>query len=87
MSVSDQEQAINSAQSPGPVVVGVDGSEAAIGAAKWAAREAIHHDVPLRPVYVVEIADRLVGLADSPAEDDFADTPESEPAVGHRRGP
>jgi hypothetical protein len=30
---SDQEQAMNSAQSPGPVVVGVDRSEAAIGAA------------------------------------------------------
>jgi nucleotide-binding universal stress UspA family protein len=75
MSVSDQEQAMNSAQSTGSVVVGVDGSEAAIGAAKWAAREAIHHDVPLRLVYVVEIADRLVGLADdSPAEDDFAES-------------
>jgi nucleotide-binding universal stress UspA family protein len=32
------------------VVVGVDGSDAARGAAKWAAREAIHHDVPLRLV-------------------------------------
>jgi nucleotide-binding universal stress UspA family protein len=75
MSESDQEQAMNSAQSPGPVVVGVDGSDAAIGAAKWAASEAIHHDVPLRLVYVVEIADRPVGFADdSSAEDDFAES-------------
>jgi nucleotide-binding universal stress UspA family protein len=75
MSVSDQEQAMNSAQSPGPVVVGVDGSDAAIGAAKWAAREAIHHDVPLRLVYVVEIpvgpmwSDRA-----NAAEDDYAES-------------
>lgn len=48
---------MNSAQSPGPVVVGVDGSDAAIGAAKWAAKEAIHHDVPLRLVYVIQIPD------------------------------
>jgi nucleotide-binding universal stress UspA family protein len=75
MSASDQEQAMNSAQSPGPVVVGFDGSEAAIGAAKWAAREAIHHDVPLRLVYVVEIADLAVGFADdSSAEDGIAES-------------
>jgi nucleotide-binding universal stress UspA family protein len=63
MSASDQEQAMNSAPSPGPVVVGVDGSEAAIGAAKRVAREAIHHDVPLRLVYVVDIPDRPVCFA------------------------
>ena len=55
MCVSDQEQAMNSAESPGPVVVGVDGSDAAIGAAEWAAREAVHQDVPLRLVYVIQI--------------------------------
>ena len=46
---------MNSAESPGPVVVGVDGSDAAIGAAEWAAKEAIHHDVLLRLVYVIQI--------------------------------
>jgi nucleotide-binding universal stress UspA family protein len=57
MSESDQEQAVNSAESPGPIVVGVDGSEAAIGAAEWAAKEAVHHDVPLRLVHVIPIPD------------------------------
>jgi nucleotide-binding universal stress UspA family protein len=54
---SGQEQAMNSAQSPGPVVVAVDGSEAAIGAARWAAREAIHRDVSIRLVHVIQTAD------------------------------
>ena len=38
-----------------PVVVGVDGSDAAINAAKWAVDEAISRDVPLRIVYVTPI--------------------------------
>ncbi len=62
-------------QSPGPVVVGVDGSDAAIGAAIWAATEALHHDVLLRLVYVVEIAVGPVGFAaDFPAEDACAES-------------
>jgi nucleotide-binding universal stress UspA family protein len=36
-----------------PVVVGIDGSQEAIRAAKWAAQEAISRDVPLRLVYVI----------------------------------
>ncbi len=36
-----------------PVVVGIDGSEAAIEAAQWAADEAVARDVPLRLIYVV----------------------------------
>jgi nucleotide-binding universal stress UspA family protein len=35
------------------VVVGVDGSPAAIGAAKWAIDEAISRDLPLRVVHVI----------------------------------
>ena len=38
-----------------PVVVGVDGSDAAIDAAKWAIDEAISRDVPLRIVQVTHI--------------------------------
>ena len=38
-----------------PVVVGVDGSDAAINAAKWAIDEAISRDVPLRIVHVTHI--------------------------------
>lgn len=41
-------------ESPGPVVVGIDGSKVAIRAAEWAIREAIHQDVPLRLVHVIQ---------------------------------
>jgi nucleotide-binding universal stress UspA family protein len=75
MSESDQEQGMNSAQSPGPVVVGVDGSDAAIGAAKWAAKEAIHHDVPLRLVYVIQIPDGPMSSdRANAAEHDYAES-------------
>ena len=49
-----------------PVVVGVDGSDAAINAAKWAIDEAISRDVPLRIVHVTHIE----GQPDA-SEDDF----------------
>jgi nucleotide-binding universal stress UspA family protein len=42
--------------SPGPVVVGIDGSEAAITAARWGIDEAIGRDVALRLVHVTHIA-------------------------------
>lgn len=35
------------------VVVGVDGSKAAIAAARWAVEEAVSRDIPLRLVYVI----------------------------------
>lgn len=38
-----------------PVVVGVDGSDAAINAAKWAVEEAVSRDVPLRIVHVTHV--------------------------------
>ncbi len=37
-----------------PIVVGVDGSDAAINAALWAIDEAISRDVPLRIVHVIQ---------------------------------
>jgi nucleotide-binding universal stress UspA family protein len=37
-----------------PVVVAVDGSKAAIAAAEWAAKEALHQDARLRIVHVVQ---------------------------------
>jgi nucleotide-binding universal stress UspA family protein len=65
---------MNGAESPGPVVVGVDGSDAAVGAAGWAVKEAIHQDVPLRLVSVIEIPDRPMRFADdSAAEHDYAE--------------
>lgn len=41
-------------QSAPAVVVGVDGSRAAIHAALWAVDEAINRDIPLRLVYVID---------------------------------
>ena len=66
---------MNNAESPGPVVVGVDGSEAAIGAAEWAAKEAIHHDVPIRLVYVIQIPDGPMSSdRANAAEHDYAES-------------
>jgi nucleotide-binding universal stress UspA family protein len=60
--------------SPRPVVVGVDGSDAAMGAALWAAKEAVHQDVPLRLVYVVQTTDGPTASADTyPAEEKYAE--------------
>ncbi len=40
-------------QSPARIVVGIDGSDAAINAAKWAVAEAVSRNVPLRLVYAI----------------------------------
>jgi nucleotide-binding universal stress UspA family protein len=42
---------------PRPVVVGVDGSQAAIRAALWAVDEAVSRDVPLHLLYAIEQGD------------------------------
>ncbi|OBK36783.1 hypothetical protein A5658_05285 [Mycobacterium sp. 1245111.1] len=53
-----------------PVVVAVDGSTAAISAAEWAAKEAVHQDVPIRIVHVSQHASgSLDGVAQQYAED------------------
>lgn len=49
-----------------PVVVGVDGSHAAINAANWAIDEAISRDVPLRIVHVAHVEGQQAAT-----EDDF----------------
>jgi nucleotide-binding universal stress UspA family protein len=43
----------DSTQAPLPIVVGVDGSQAAIQAAEWAIDEAVSREVPLRLVAVI----------------------------------
>lgn len=43
------------------VVVGIDGSKAAIDAAVWAIDEAVSRDIPLRLVYVVDPVELTVG--------------------------
>ncbi|MBO0880503.1 MAG: universal stress protein [Mycobacterium sp.] len=66
---------MKNAESPGPVVVGVDGSNTAIGAAEWAAKEALHHDVALRLVHVIQVTDGPVGSdRDFPAEEEYAES-------------
>jgi nucleotide-binding universal stress UspA family protein len=46
--------AVPDADAPGPlVVVGIDGSQAAIKAAEWAVEEAISREVPLRLMYAI----------------------------------
>ncbi|BBX45050.1 universal stress protein [Mycobacterium cookii] len=52
---------MNNALPPRPVVVAVDGSDAAIGAAEWAAKEAVHHAVALRLVHVIHESADLDG--------------------------
>ena len=42
-------------EAPRPIIVGVDGSRAAINAAVWAIDEAVSRDVPLRIVHVTHI--------------------------------
>ena len=64
---------MSNAESPGPVVVGIDGSDAAIGAARWAAKEAVHQDVALRLVHVIRADDDSIAPPSSyPAERDYA---------------
>lgn len=60
-----------------PVVVGIDGSQAAIDAALWAADEALTRDAPLRLVHVVTLDEEDTDFDDDPAEI-AADWPETE---------
>jgi nucleotide-binding universal stress UspA family protein len=53
--------------SPGPVVVGIDGSRAAIGAAQWAVDEAVTRDVALRLVHLIHMA----GATPDATDEDF----------------
>ena len=47
--------------SPPAVVVGIDGSRAAVTAALWAVDEAVSRDIPLRLVYAIDSADSNPG--------------------------
>lgn len=66
---------MSSDDAPGPVVVGIDGSEAAIAAAEWAAKEAAHQNVPLRLVHVIRTAGRSVSSPHpDPVEQHYAES-------------
>lgn len=62
-----------------PVVVGLDGSPAALEAARWAAAEAISRAAPLRLIYVVDIEADL----DPDLEEDPADVARDWPVTRH----
>jgi len=67
---------MNDPQSPQRIVVGIDGSDAAINAAKWAVAEAISRDVPLRLIHA--IPERQ---PDGPAGDESLDIEYGETAL------
>lgn len=48
---------MNESATPQAIVVGIDGSKAAIGAARWAVDEAVSREVPLRLLYATEQGD------------------------------
>ena len=58
------------------IIVGIDGSDAAINAAKWAAAEATSREIPLRLIHV--IPERR---ADAPADDESLDIEYGETAL------
>jgi nucleotide-binding universal stress UspA family protein len=51
--------AMNESPTPRPIVVGIDGSKAAIRAALWAVDEAVSRDVPVRLLYAIEHRDTV----------------------------
>jgi nucleotide-binding universal stress UspA family protein len=67
---------MNHPQSTLRIVVGIDGSDAAINAAKWAVAEATSRDIPLRLIHA--IPERR---ADAPADDDSLDIEYGETAL------
>jgi len=61
VTTADQEQ---------PVVVGIDGSDASLGAARWAAEFAATHGIPLILLHAVPRLDWHFARSDTPAERD-----------------
>ncbi|MBA0124507.1 universal stress protein [Haloechinothrix sp. YIM 98757] len=50
------------AHETGSLVVGIDGSEAALQAARWAAREAAHRELSVHLVYSINLAELYTGV-------------------------
>jgi len=64
---------MNHPQSPARIVVGVDGSDAAINAAKWAVTEAISRKAPLRLIHAIPDR-RADATGDESLEVEYAQT-------------
>jgi nucleotide-binding universal stress UspA family protein len=67
---------MNHPQSPHRIVVGIDGSDTAINAAKWAVAEATSRDIPLRLIHAIPEL-----RADAPPGDDSLDSEYGETAL------
>src|SRR5665213_2672471 len=65
--IESGSRAMNELLTSRPIVVGIDGSKAAIRAALWAVDEAVSRDVPLRLLYVVEQCDPQAAEPDAMA--------------------
>jgi nucleotide-binding universal stress UspA family protein len=61
-----------------PIVVGIDGSQAAIHAAIWAADEAMSRGLPLRLVHVIDIEDEVDSELDGDPSEVAREWPETE---------
>lgn len=65
---------MNQPQSTPSIVVGIDGSQAAINAARWAVIEASSRDLPLRLVHVIEQGAGSASAADPDIGVEYAET-------------
>lgn len=70
----DSEDAMEHPHSPESVVVGIDGSEAAINAAGWAVAEAVSRDVALRLVHVVHDGQQPASVERVDLDTEYAET-------------
>jgi len=61
-------------QSPERIVVGIDGSDAAINAAKWAVAEAVSRNIPLRLIHTVPERHEDPAAADESLDIEYAQT-------------
>gem|GEM_PF-6371173 len=69
---------MNQPQPAAPVVVGIDGSPAAVAAALWAAEEALGTGAPLRLVHAISVEDDLCAECDEDPNEIARDWPETE---------
>jgi len=60
---------MNESPTPRPIVVGIDGSKAAIRAALWAVDEAVSRDVPVRLLYAIEHSDTVAADSEAAARE------------------
>ncbi len=65
---------MNHPQASERIVVGIDGSDAAINAAKWAVAEAVSRDIPLRLIHAIPERQRGQNLGDETMDIEYGET-------------